>query len=572
MIEALYEIAKIQKAENFLDEYIEAIGRGYQHVFKIIFNIDDIENMNYKEIGYEDFKTENKLKYMYKKGGSRGSDSTPISKITTLAKTFSQKICGSAKAFAKNNASALDEDEKLFLTNLDNCLNSNKERILADLFTLTKDRMEILSEKEGIKDGGVLTLAFEKNDRVLYIGDIELFRDTFVNQEKAAYKSYYYSKSRNEESRSYDKLCYLCREKKGEVWGQVGTFKFYTIDKAGNVAGGFNQEEAWKNYPVCPECAIILNRGKKYIEENLRRRFCGFDYFIIPQLAISGEENLDSVLGRLRREPGFTLSEKKAGQIEKAEERIIKELSKEGNQVNFNLLFFKEEHGGIVFNILLYLQEIAPTRFRKLINAKDEVDNSDEKKYKLFEDVTTKKNDVIKFDFRFGLIRNFFLNSKEEGNFDKDFLAVVNNIFLGNDISLEFLLKRFMAKIRRDFLKDYPFNFQTLRAYKILLYIDQINNLKRRRFKVSDKTQPYRDFFDENTLLDEDTKRAVFLEGVLAEKLLIIQYIERKSKPFMSRLSKLKTVCSKITGPSGSARSQSTISLGWLSTTILGGL
>lgn len=47
-------------------------------------------------------------------------------------------------------------------------------------------------------------------------------------------------------------------------------------------------------------------------------------------------------------------------------------------------------------------------------------------------------------------------------------------------------------------------------------------------------------FFTEHPIFDDDTKKAVFLEGVLAEKLLNIQYRERNSKPFRARLNGLK--------------------------------
>ena len=48
--------------------------------------------------------------------------------------------------------------------------------------------------------------------------------------------------------------------------------------------------------------------------------------------------------------------------------------------INFNFLFFKEEQSGSVFNILSYLQEIAPTRLKKLIEAKSIVDKDEDKK------------------------------------------------------------------------------------------------------------------------------------------------------------------------------------------------
>ena len=47
-------------------------------------------------------------------------------------------------------------------------------------------------------------------------------------------------------------------------------------------------------------------------------------------------------------------------------------------------------------------------------------------------------------------------------------------------------------------------------------------------------------FFSENPIFDDDVKKALFLEGVLVQKLLNIQYQERSSTPFRSRLNGLK--------------------------------
>jgi len=59
----------------------------------------------------------------------------------------------------------------------------------------------------------------------------------------------------------------------------------------------------------------------------------------------------------------------------------------------------------------------------------------------------------------------------------------------------------------------------------------------------TEKNKKYLDFFVDKSYSDvfsSDYKRAVFLTGVLAEKLLNIQYNERGSKPFYSRLNGLK--------------------------------
>ena len=51
----------------------------------------------------------------------------------------------------------------------------------------------------------------------------------------------------------------------------------------------------------------------------------------------------------------------------------------------------------------------------------------------------------------------------------------------------------------------------------------------------------YENFFTENTIFDDNAKKALFLEGVLAGKLLNIQRIEGYGKPpFRSRLNGLK--------------------------------
>lgn len=51
----------------------------------------------------------------------------------------------------------------------------------------------------------------------------------------------------------------------------------------------------------------------------------------------------------------------------------------------------------------------------------------------------------------------------------------------------------------------------------------------------------YEDFFGEyKSFFDDDSKKAVFLEGVLVQKLLNIQQYDRGSQPFRSRLNGLK--------------------------------
>lgn len=556
MIEALYEIGKLQPEEDLLDEVIEDIGKGYKHVFKIVFVTNEVGVPVYEKIGYEEFSNDKKLKYFYKRGGSQGSDNTPTSKITLLTKTFESRMVKSIETFLNRNKNyfqidLIDTDEvvkdfkekaKMILEYLDKELKSKKELILVDLKTVANEYGCIKNEKEEISDGGVLTITLDGK----YVGDTPSFRSPFTDSgDDASVKSSY--EKYGTISKSKNKSCYICKQKKQEVFGFASTFQFYTVDKDGMITGGFNKNESWRNYPVCADCVKSLERGKKYIENSdnhLRLKFCGFNYFLIPQLILNDSELLSDILSRIKsRYSNFSLSAKESGIIVQLEEKVLEILSEECNLVNFNFVFFEEKQSGAVFNILLNLQEIAPSRMKFLIESKYKIDE-EIRKYDIFSPVliTKSKKEIIevKFDFTFYKIREFYINSNIEGNYDKDFLAIVNDIFIGKCIKLEFLLSRILDKVRRKWSNGENINFNILNAYKIILFIEEIKLLDRRRSIMTDERYPYEDFFNENPIMDSETKRAVFLEGVLAEKLLSIQYVERGAKPFMARLNGLK--------------------------------
>ncbi len=533
MIEALYEIGYIQKPDDF--EFIENIGVPYKHVFKVKFNIDDPDSVSYCNIDYEEYDKNKKSRYFYKANKGNGVNYTPTAKITDIETTFRVKVLKSVRVFLDKNKDNFSEKDKILLNKINDAIQNNKDKILGDLISFVKDMDLSVVKKSGtemaVRDGGVITLTFMKDNIELYVGDLDAFKQTLLKNAYCGYYSKY-----NVESKSDEKQCYLCH-KTTTVLGFVDTYKFYTVHKKGMVTGGFEQKKAWKNYPVCLDCAIVLERGREYIKKYLNfDKFCGFTYLIIPQLVYPDEDILQQLLKRMNNYADFSLKQTNSARIETTEERILKELSREGNIVNFNFIFYKVVNSA--FNILLRIEEIAPTRLNYLIEAKY---NIDKRKVDIFKEIPT-KNGAIKFDFSFKFIRNFFGNSKIEGNYDKDFLLILSNIFTGREISLEFLLNRMMSKIRKDFLngEEFSFNVDALKAYKIILYIKEIKLLKGGMFKMNTKNGQYEEFFSENGIFDHDTKKALFLEGVLAGKLLNIQFSDKQAKPFQSRLNGLK--------------------------------
>ena len=388
----------------------------------------------------------------------------------------------------------------------------------------------------------VLTIAFEKDDSLLYAGDMPFFIKAFdKNDVSSTYKDFY--NKYNIKSMAQNKICYICRKKADEVWGFVNTYNFYTVDKQSFVSGGFKQENAWRNYPVCPECAQILNRGKKYVEKNLLYKFGGLTYFLIPELIIYDENTLKKLLETMTKYENFSLEQDKADLTDNTEEEIFRCLAECSNYVNFNFLFFDNSKNS-AFKILLNLQEIAPSRLKYLIDKKDETDNFPYK-FRIFDIIKRKEKikEIEKIKFTFQLIREFFPKNFKDFKRDlRDFLEIINNIFCNNRISSDLLFSRFMSKIMDDFANDIPFNTHEFpkKAYKILQYINAIKQLDERSRKMSEITSKFEDFFKENPMIDSSEKRTLFLEGVLAQKLLNIQYVERKATPFRSRLNGLK--------------------------------
>ena len=94
MLEAMYEIGKIQKAANPLSEMTQEFGENYKYLFKILFRIDhEPIGCTYESISVEEIDKSKKDRYLYKRGaGANAPDVTPVSKITEPKKTFKTKL------------------------------------------------------------------------------------------------------------------------------------------------------------------------------------------------------------------------------------------------------------------------------------------------------------------------------------------------------------------------------------------------------------------------------------------------------------------------------------------------
>ena len=503
----------------------------YNHVLKIAFDFKD-DDISYRGIEYEEFSSQKISKYAYKKGSSRGGDITPTSKYTEAGKTINKILISLNDVI--NTSEQVNLDQKIF-NKIYEYISTNEESIINDI----TQKVESISLKKGESFIITITLFDDVNEK--YMGDFGLIKNRLAKIQNEQYYKKYGKTSKGKG------ICYYCKED-GEVYGFVNTYNSYTVDKIGFVSGGFKQENAWRNYPVCAGCAQNLEMGKKYVKENLTSRFSGFNYFVVPKAVIrdlEDEEEFIKTLHEFERNEKFSTKEITKQNLLGSEKEFLEIIQDSKNFLNYNMVIFKEEQSGSVFRILLYIEDIVPSKVKNILRVKDQVDEIE-----LFNNLPGKDKTTYNLNFGFDKIRTFFPNNKTEGNFDKSFLEILNNVFTYKNISYKFLLGRMISIIRVSFARVEYLDSVVLQALMNIMFIDRLNlfNDKERgvlkiMVEKTEKNKKYLDFFENESyseFFSSDYKRAVFLTGVLTEKLLNIQYKERGNKPFYSRINGLK--------------------------------
>jgi CRISPR-associated protein Csh1 len=472
---------------------------------KILFIVLDETNSSFQEIGIEDFDIEKADRYLYKKGASKGNRPAPIAQITDIIKTF-RKL----KKWVDNcqNIPDISNADLELIKKINGAIEKNASLIEESL----KTKFNELSKK--MKKFLAIKLENDKK----YIGDCAVFRRALS----------YFEDRKREGSLEIDKICSICGHQKDEVSGITDVFKFYTVDKPGFITGGFDKALAWKNFPVCSDCKIMLEKGKEYLESKLNFKFYGLNYLLIPKLLFGDERKLEELLDIITNaSQEVSLSERKKETIASEEDEILELLGKANDFLTLNFLFIQRQQSAE--RILLYIEDVFPSRIRTIFDAKAEVDKAFGEK------------------FNFGKLREFFMKSDEtrrERDLDKYFLDIIDAIFRGKKINFSFLVKFYMAAIRREFFKEKI--KQELGHF--LIKDAMMNNMFLETLKVisfQEAKEMEKSIFDQffsyyGKSLATPEKKGLVLLGALAQMLLNRQQADRGSKPFMKKLKSFK--------------------------------
>ena len=534
---AIAAIGALQLEKNIgletVDLYIENMfpGKDYQMlllVFEILNNNGELK-CEYKGIDPEKVSSEKEdyKKYAYRKGTSGRAGDVTISTKLTLKKLENIRDKQFKKLIDNNN---FIKESELFTEIYRNYFD-NYNQIKSEL----KNFLNGLAKKDKETFGISIKILTDNSEKYLY--DFEIVKENIR-------KEYHLSKTSqdNTVAKNTNSVCSITDKIEKNIFGFAAPFKYSTFDKPGFISGFFNKKQNWRNYPVSEEEALKLELGRRYIRENLNSYFYSHEYVIVPHSIIKTEkEKLKNILRLIK---GALISESGKKETKKrSEERVLKLIAQEKNYFNVDILFFQENKTNKSMKINLMLEEILPSRFRRLFIDVPETVN----KNKLFKNAITIKKELQDIKFSFQIIKNFF---------SSDFLDVVNKLFLGKKLSDKYVFENIIKLIRKNYNESKssdnwvePTMWTVKKAIMLISYLQElkiINYNKNYKFmEVEHKTKKesrfnlngFNDFVKENSnFLDSDVKVGVFAVGILVRFLFDIQKASLGSTPFENKL------------------------------------
>lgn len=387
------------------------------------------DNIHFKGIDSVNVNENNNSKYAYRKGSARGGDITFTTKfgdldkkLNTLVNIQFPNLIDQAERTRSENLEFYKEWKHSFIENYDRIKNE-----LQSSYDL---------QEKSDKMNSAFTLTIDVDGQRKLLSDFETVQQLIAaNGIEGNYKKYgVISKGKKSE-------CSICHKEKLEVFGFGSPFKYSTVDKTGTVSGFFNQKNNWINYPICESCAVEMELGKNYVSKYLTKYFFGKSYYLIPKAVLPNDKDTLNYALTLFSELDYQI--KNSNDIVSSEDYLMEKIGEISNNIfTLNLLFFEENPTTKAIKIKMMLEEIPPSRFRRLFIEVPKVIN----KNPLFKDIDyhykKKQKQDLRFSFR--MVKQFF---------DDNFYDIVYKIFMGRKINEKDLHKRFMDVIRANYIK-----------------------------------------------------------------------------------------------------------------------
>ena len=446
----------------------------------------------------------------------------------------------------KSKKELLKEASKdININKLEEAINANKEKILD---SIAEKINSILRSSKRKSFYFIISIKFIINSSEKYLGDIPAFKKIFYELSFDEVFGKYGINYRGKKSR-----CFLCGKEK-EV-GPLSPFDFFTVNPVG-FAYNLLREDAWKQLPICGDCYLQAEYGKRILEKFFRYKLPpGHFYYIIPSVvniekySLVMEEFLDE-LENIRRGGNIVkeLSEISERLLD-TEDYVTAEVIRKF-ELLLTYVFCRPKSGGY-FDVVGVAKEVSPSWLRIIYNALVDIPRRPP-----FTEDSLKKllgykwsGDILSCEREkgVGVLFSFIIRLFSEP------LKVLNMILTRGKIQETYVIKEFIKKMRENYAKnvqkgDYylikSLILLSIISFFVFVFMINLNLLKWRECKMAaqeDEIKSIDDFFRMySQAFISASRRASFLVGVFVKFLFDVQYAQRKDIPFLSKLHGLR--------------------------------
>jgi CRISPR-associated protein Csh1 len=469
-------------------------------VIVLEFELDNVGRATFKDISLEEFSKNKLNKYLYR----RAKSSNPP--------TYSPTLRLNTKDISKSLNNLIKVNRKL----------RGVPQISIDVETVAE---QIRGMIEGTEKSTSYLLTIRFNGK--YIGEMPEYIEAVGDLIKGSYEK--------------NGICSICGEEKKVA--EDLPFNFLTYDKPGYIVGGFREDVAYKNSPICFDCYEKIRIARQNLE-SATFKLAGIEYMLIPETL--KKENLQKLkeLFEYLRENNLNLANLDKGRLDNLLEGLIREEDEHSlSRILDNLQEISGEKGLDILSIfrmfkdiiiahflfirreqsreaiVLYISDVFPSRIYYLFKVKEFIEELG-----------------IVGNFDYGIVNEFF----KEGGFYK----IVEATFWGKKVENTFLCNGLMNVIRESFKEwdkraDYELIGEALAVYLFVRITTEGLSMQQ-----SQNPQSLEEFFvwvkNLPSIGSEDWKYGLVLMGFLTEYLLEEQRKERGSKPFLKKLKSLK--------------------------------
>lgn len=386
-------------------------------------------------------------------------------------------------------------------------------------------------------DSCVLTVQFEdSNGEMQFIDSFDLFVDTV--RAKAAEN---WSEKHSTTSRGEDEHCTLCHEQRAAVYGFAFPLPFYTVDNRKH-APDFQQADSWQNLPLCEECAFKLRVAGNFIKDTSFSLYLGdtIEYYVIPNFPLEGPVDdavMDAIVDDRSSDREYSFMQA---------EGIYEEYDDPDYPLTLDLVFYTTSQSSQ--QIERYISDVEPPWMREADNTLREVyseiygrEELAALDYELDDPESLKQLDRLIYNTLPGLNDDSFADP--EAYWDEA-LTIIEAILKRDTVEYDRLLSMFDAELQSRFQNDENYRGYTLRVFLLLTFLNRMGVLQNEGVS---SVQSYEEimadwgknapedldqFFEEfPDAFDNPAKRAVFVEGVLAQHLMDVQSQVRSGDP-----------------------------------------